>query len=97
MSVICIVFYFCLIGFSIDFIRGNFRTVILFTGVLIIEVVYFFGIGFLWLHPTIGRSIAGASGVANGGLMAQFVILLPVWAPILLWVAKRKQLPKTTS
>ena len=90
-------FYICLIGFSIDFIRGNFRTIIPFTGVLVIEVVYFFLIGLLWLHPTIGRSIAGASGVAIGGLMAQFITLLPVWAPILLWAAKRKQQPKASS
>ena len=97
MSVICIVFYLCLLGFSIDFIRGNFRTVIPFTGVLIIEVVYFFSIGSLWMDPKIGMSVAGATGVANGGLMAQFIILLPLWAPIVLWVAKQKQQYEATS
>ncbi len=90
MSVICILFYICLIGFSIDLIRGHFRTIIPFTGVLIVEVIYFFSIGTLWLHPKFGMSIAAATGVANGGLMAQFTILLPLWAPIVLWVSKRK-------
>jgi len=97
MSIICILFYICLIGFSVDFIRGHFRTIIPFTAVLIAEVVYFFSIGTLWLHPEFGMSIAAATGVANGGLMAQFIILLPLWAPIVLWVSKRKLQHQTTA
>ena len=78
-------------GFSIDLIRGHFRTVMPFTVVVIAEVVYFFSISILWLVPKINMSVAAATGVANGGLMIQFIILLPIWAPIVLRVAKRKQ------
>lgn len=91
MSAVCIVFYLCLIGFSIDLIRGNFRTFVPFIVVLLLEVAYFFSISALWMHPTIGGSVAGATGVANGGLMPQFFILLPLWAPIVLCLAKPKQ------
>ena len=97
MSSICIVLKLCLICFSVDLLRGNLRTVNLFAAVLIFEILYTFSIGAFWLHPKLGRSIAGASGVANGGLMAQFIVLLPLWAPIVLRVAKRKLQHQSTA
>jgi hypothetical protein len=34
--------------------------------------------------------VAGATGVANGGMMAQFFILLPIWGPVVvLWARQR--------
>ncbi len=48
------------------------------------------GIGILWTVPKIGLSVAGATGAANGGLMAQFIILFPLWAPFAVhWARKR--------
>ncbi|MCH7813117.1 MAG: hypothetical protein IID40_03760 [Planctomycetes bacterium] len=65
----------------------------LFTGVMIFEVVYFFGIAFfgialLWMTPGIGRSVAAASGISSGGLMFQFLPLFPLWGPLLARWAK---------
>ena len=91
MSAICILFYLSLLVMSADFIRGNYRMLLPFTGVMVAEVIYFFLVGALWFHPQFGRSIAAATGVANGGLMIQFATLLPLWAPLALWAAKRNQ------
>ena len=88
MSAICIAFYLCLIGFSIDLIGGSSRAVVPFAIVMFLEAVYLVGVGALWKHPTIGYSFACASGIANGGLMVQFIIALPLWAPFILWMAK---------
>lgn len=56
---------------------------------LLFEIVYFFSLGMLWLAPSMGMSVAAATGVANGGLMAQFLILFPLWAPLLAFWARR--------
>ncbi len=60
---------------------------------LISEALYFFSLGFVgWHLKGASLSIAAASGVANGGLMAQFIILLPLWGIVLtLWVRKKIQ------
>ena len=73
-----------LIGCAIDMLRLRARSGRLLSLVLLFEVCYFFAVGFFWMEPTIGQSIAAATGVANGGMMAQFLILFPIWAPILL-------------
>jgi len=88
MSAVCFVFYVCLLAFSVDLISGSFRTLIPFTIVAVLEVIHFVSVAKMWRHPRFGYSVAAASGVANGGLMAQFVILLPLWAPLVLWYAK---------
>jgi hypothetical protein len=49
---------------------------------LLLEVLYFFAIGGLWTLPNAGRGIGAATGIANGGLMVQFVLLMPIWIPI---------------
>lgn len=86
MSAVCVTCYLLLFLFGIDFLRLRFRCVWAFTGVLIFEVIYFICIGMSWLIPSMDMSIATATGVANGGLMAQFFILFPIWAPlVLLW------------
>jgi tryptophan-rich sensory protein len=52
---------------------------------LLLEVAFLLLISFLWLTPVIGRSIGAATGIAGGGAMAQFLVLLPLWGPLLLW------------
>lgn len=96
MSGICVLCYVCLLVCGIDLVRSRLRWWRLVALILIFEVVYFFMVGWLWLEPTIGRSVAAATGVANGGLMAQFAILLPLWAPILLWWAKSRHVSLAT-
>ena len=54
------------------------------------EIVYVLAIRYAARISGIGESIAGAAGVANGGIMAQFFILLPFWGPLaMLWVRRR--------
>ena len=91
MSTICIVCYILLIVTGVQFVRGKTGLARLFTGVLIFEVLYFFSIGIMWLMPKIGMSVGAATGVANGGLMFQVIILFPLWAPLAVRWAKRKQ------
>ena len=80
MSAVCVVCYVLLLACSTALLRSRVRWSGLLTGVLVFEVVYFFAVAALWMVPTIGQSVAGATGVANGGLMAQFIILFPLWA-----------------
>jgi hypothetical protein len=90
MSVICIACYVVLLLCGIQFVRLRAGVFPVFVGILIFEVIYFFSIGFLWVIPYIGKSIAAATGVANGGLMFQAFVLFPLWAPFLAgWAAKR--------
>jgi len=90
MSAVCILCYALLLTCSIALLRSRLRWSRLLTGVLIFEVVYFFVVAVLLKAPTIGLSIAAAMGVANGGLMVQFIILFPLWAPFALrWASRR--------
>ena len=88
MSAICVIFYALLVFFSIQIIRTKKGYIWPLAILLVSEVIYFFSIGTLLLHPQWGMSIGVATGVANGGLMIQFGILFPLWAPILLLVLR---------
>ncbi|MHC4443355.1 MAG: hypothetical protein ACYTF1_17225 [Planctomycetota bacterium] len=90
MLAICIACYLTLLFIGLQFIRLKSSLLRLFIGVMIFEVVYFFAVGFLWLSPGLGSSVATASGVANGGLMFQFLTLFPLWGPFLAsWATRR--------
>ncbi len=88
MSGICVACYLILFVCGIDLVRSRLRWVRLVTLILLFEVGYFFAVGSLWLEPTIGRSVGAATGVSNGGMMAQYIILFPMWGPLLLWWSK---------
>ena len=90
MAFICLFCYLALAVFGVQFIRGRINWIAGFIYLLIFEVVYFFSIGLLWEVSGIGRGVAGATGLANGGLSIQFIILFPLWAGILAYKAKRK-------
>ena len=89
MSAICVACYFTLLFVGLQFIRLKSSLVRLFIGVVIFEVVYTFGVGLFWTGSGLGLSIAAATGVANGGLMLQFLTLFPIWGPLLARWAKR--------
>ena len=91
MSGICLACYIVLVVCGIDLIRSRLRWARLVTLILLFEVGYFFAVASLWLQPTIGRSVAGATGVSNGGMIAQFLILFPLWGPLLLLWAKARE------
>lgn len=92
MSAICIACYLILIVCGISLVRSRLSSCRLVIFVLLFEVGYIFAIGSLWMEPTFGESIAAATGVANGGMMIQMIILFPLWGPLLLWWAKRRAL-----
>ena len=93
MSTICLACYALLAFFGIHFLHGRANHCRHFAILMIFEVAYFFSIGVTWLIPGLGMSIGAATGVSNGGLMAQFIILFPLWAPILAcWAARRLRL-----
>ena len=89
MSAICLACYLTLLVIGIQFVRLKSSLVPLFTGVMIFEVVYFFSIALFWMIPGIGMSVAAASGVANGGMMFQFLPLFPLWGALLARWAKK--------
>jgi hypothetical protein len=89
MSGICMACYLLLLASGVNLLRGLLRWSVVLTAVVIFEVLYFFAIGALWLSP-FGMSVGAATGVANGGLMVQFLVLFPLWAPVLLWRARRR-------
>lgn len=91
MSGICVTCYIVLLICAVDFVMSRLRYLRLFALVLLFEVLYTFSIGGLWLDPTIGLSVAAATGIANGGMMLQFLCLLPIWGPLVLWWAKSRQ------
>jgi hypothetical protein len=88
MSAICVACYGVLLACGVDLLRGRLGLARLLTGVVIFEVIYFFSIAILWMMPGLGMSVAAATGVANGGLMLQFVVLFPLWGPVALWWAR---------
>ena len=86
---LCTGFYVILLVLGICFVRGRTELVRVFTGLMRCEVIYFVLVVALWFMPRIGPSMAAATGVANGGLMFQGVILFPLWAPSAVKWAKR--------
>lgn len=92
MASISAIFYLVLMFFGVRFVRLRSEFWWLFPATLAAEVIYFFGIGYwLWPHPTLGPSVAAATGISSGGLMFQFFLLFPLWAPILVFVARRSE------
>jgi glucan phosphoethanolaminetransferase (alkaline phosphatase superfamily) len=91
MSGICVVFYILLIFCGIYFLRLQIRYAYIFVATLVCEVLYFVSLKFaLWNLKHATLSIAAGTGVANGGLMAQYFILFPVWGIVLtLWIKKK--------
>ena len=94
MSAICVLCYLLLSWAGLQFLLGRNFSRLIFTGLMIFEPVFFFGHIVWWFIPFIGLSIGASTGVALGGLMYQFNILFPIWAPLLLWWTERP--PKTT-
>jgi len=92
MSFVCVACYVALLVIGIEFVRLKLRFRRMFTGLLIFEVAYFISISILWSVPVrnFSMSVAAATGIANGGLMFQFITLFPLWAPLLIvWAHKR--------
>jgi hypothetical protein len=89
LSAVCVACYIALAVCGVQFLRLSTSLIWLFVGVLAVEIIMWFATGRLWLHPNYGLSVAAATGISQGGLVPQFFILLPLWAPVLVWLARR--------
>lgn len=89
LSAVCVACYIALAVCGVQFLRLSTSLIWLFVGVMAVEGLMWFVTGRLWLHPTYGHSVAAATGISQGGLVPQFFILLPLWAPVLVWLARR--------
>ncbi len=89
MSAICIACYLALLWGGFQVVRRRFPVSSLLTGVWLFEIAYYLVIQLLCRIPGVGPSIGGAMGLANGGLMVQFLLLLPIWGPlVILWLRR---------
>jgi hypothetical protein len=88
---ICVTCFFALAWGGYRLLQRRLTATRLLVGVWLFELVYLFVVAVTWRAPGIGPSIAGATGVANGGLMVQYMILLPLWGPLVLWWLHRRQ------
>jgi hypothetical protein len=94
MSAICIVCYAVLLWTGYRLARRQFSASSVLIRAWLFEIGYFLVVGAAWRIPDdVGESIAAASGVANGGMMAQLIILLPVWGPLAVFWIKRQPTP----
>lgn len=90
MSAICVACYLVLLAVGIQSIRLKLSAVRLLCGLMVFEVIYLFGVTTLWTVPSIGQSVTFATVVANGGLVAQFLTLFPLWGALLARWAKKQ-------
>ncbi len=93
MSLICMSFYISLLFFGIQFLRLRTELYLLFIGTVVLEVGYFCFVAAFWTFPipTVAFSIAAATGI-NAGLLFQFLILFPLWAPFtVVWARRRME------
>ena len=90
LSSICVICYALLAFAGVQLIRSKRSALLLLVGTLLFEVIFVLTVGRLWSSPAWGQSIAGASGIAMGGLTVQMFILFPVWAPLVAFLAARR-------
>ena len=89
MSAICVTFYAGLTWCGVQFLRLRPRAVWPFGLLMLTEAVYFFALGPFAANSK-NSGVAGASGVASGGLMMQVFCLLPLWGPpFVIWARSR--------
>jgi hypothetical protein len=90
MSGVCIACFLVLLWGGYHLARRRLSVAGVLAVAWLFEIGYLTAIRYISRLSDIGAGIAGAAGVANGGMMAQFFILLPFWGPLaMLWVARR--------
>lgn len=93
MSSICVAAETAVLVCGVILVRGRLTCARFLAGLWVFEIVYQMVISALWFHPTLGRSVASATGISGGGLYVQFSYYLPYWSPAVLigakWAADR--------
>lgn len=97
MSSINLAFELALGILSVCLIKRNVESIAFCNVLFALQILYMFAPGMLWGHPTIGMSVAGATGIANVGLAAQDFTGYPLIALIALNIAKAHYGPVNTS
>lgn len=71
---------------SLQLLRFRMGWSLLFVLLMAFELIYFKSVIAAWFHPTFGKSIMAASGLANGPLVPFLLTKYPYWASlIILW------------
>src|SRR5438067_1584692 len=89
LSGLCITAYIVLFVCGVQFCRLAVWWLWPFLAALGLEAILYFFTGRLWNHPTYGMSIAGATGISEGGLVPQFYSLFPLWALLIVRLSAR--------
>ncbi len=97
MSGICITFYMALLVVGVQLIRQRRRWAVGLLVIVVLEVLYYVGIGLLWRSPQYAMAVAAATGVSSGALSYQAITLFPIWGPWLALWAHRKMSHSTGS
>jgi hypothetical protein len=91
MAGICCCCFATLAYCAVSFLRCRFEAFRLFVLLVLVEIGY--ALCLIILLPAFPRNVAlsvgAATGVANGGLVAQAYLLLPLWGPFAVFVARR--------
>ncbi len=92
LSGICIALYLLLLASGVQLLRDRLGWWRVLAAVCVLAIILWYSAGSMWRHPDWGLSIGAATGISMGGLMAQYIILFPVWAPFVLWLSVRGRL-----
>lgn len=79
----CVAGYIWQAEMGLRFLRGEKGALLRFTGLLVGQTLFFFGLHAACLLPALRGDAAAAAGLATGGLLFQLLLLFPVWGPIL--------------
>ena len=91
LSGVCVVCYLALLVLGIDFLRLQTRGRHLFAVLMAFEVLFPVLIRLVCElgSETVAMSVAGATGISIGGLVPQFLLGFPLWAPVAIALAHR--------
>lgn len=68
---------------SLQLLRFRMGWSLLLAFLMMFELIYFRCVAAGWFHPTFGKSIMAASGLANGSLVGFHFTGYPYWAPLI--------------
>jgi hypothetical protein len=68
---------------SVELVRLRRRGAVVTTIFACLPAILIFIVGPSWLIPSIGSSIAAASGISLGGLVPMLLVLLPLWSGLI--------------
>jgi len=95
LSFLCITLYCILFVCGIQLLRLRVNWWWVLAIVCAAELVLRTAVRAAWQHPEWGQSIAMATGISMGGMMAQVVVYFPWWGPVLVFLAVRMQRLRT--